>query len=213
MKVEVWSDIVCPWCGLGKHRLDAALARLPQADDVEVIYRSFQLDPGAPSDPVSVKEMLTAKYGLDDAGFASVTGHVEALAAAEGLTPYHVGDNLAGNTFLVHQLLAMAAEYGLAAQAWDRVYRAYFGEQRSIFDVDALVELGSEIGLDPDAVREALSTGRYASRLQADLMNARRIGVTGVPFFVIDGRFAVSGAQPPEVLLEVLERARTAAPA
>jgi len=213
MKIEVWSDIVCPWCGLGKHRLDAALARLPRADEVEVIYRSFQLDPGAPSDPVSVKELLTAKYGLDDAGFASVTGHVEALAAAEGLTPYHVADNRAGNTSLVHQLLAMASEYGLASRAWDRAYHAYFGEQRSIFDVDSLVELGSEIGLDAEAVREALSTGRYISRLQADLMDARRVGVTGVPFFVIDGRYAVSGAQPPEVLLQVLDRVRTAAPA
>jgi predicted DsbA family dithiol-disulfide isomerase len=206
MKIEVWSDVICPWCGLGKHRLEAALDRLPGRDDVEVEYHSFQLDPYAPTEARPVKEHLKAKYRLDDAGFARVTRRVEELAEAEGLTPYHVGDNLTGNTFLAHQLLAMATEKGLQAEAWERLYRAHFGERRSIFDVDTLVELGAEIGLSADEVCEALTTGRYAAQVEADGTEARIMGATGVPFFVIDRKYAVSGAQPADVLVEVFEQ-------
>lgn len=213
MRVEVWSDMICPWCGLGQHRLQAALDRLPDGDDVEVVYRSFQLDPYAPTQARPVAEHLKAKYGLDDAGFASVTGRVEGLAEAEGLTPYHVGDNLTGNTFLAHQLASLATDRGVQAEAWDRLYRAHFGERRSIFDVDSLVELGTEIGLDPAEVREALETGRYAERVRNEGMEARSMGATGVPFFVIDRKYAVSGAQPADVLLEVFQEVKAKASA
>lgn len=210
MRIDVWSDVICPWCGLGKHRLEAALSRLPADDQPEVVYHSFQLDPNAATEPTSVKQMLTAKYRLDDAGFASVTGRVETLARAEGLTPYHVGDNLSGNTALAHQLLALAAERGLAEQAWDRLYKAHFGERRSIFDIDSLVELGTEIGLDAGEVREALQSGRFEAQVEAEGREARSVGATGVPFFVIDHKYAVSGAQSPEVLLSVFEQVTAA---
>ena len=208
MRIEVWSDVICPWCGLGKHRLDAALARVPDRDEVEVVHRSFQLDPNAPRQALPVKEMLKARYGLDDAGFAAATSRVESLAAAEGLAPYHVGDNLTGSTALAHQLLALAAERGLSEPAWDRLYRAHFGERRSIFEIDSLVELGVEIGLDPAEVRDALESGRYAARVEQDGLEARRIGAGGVPFYVIDRKYAVSGAQQPEVLASVFEQVR-----
>ena len=211
MRIDVWSDLVCPWCGLGKHRLDAALDRLPDREDVQVVYRSFQLDPNAPAQPQTVRQLLRSRYGLDEAGFAEVTGRVESLASAEGLVPYHVGDNLTGNTALAHELLALAAEHGVAEAAWDRLYRAHFGERRSIFDLESLVELGSEIGLDRNAVREALETRRYSSRVAADAADARRMGVTGVPFFLIDGRYGISGAQPSEVLLHVIQQIRAGA--
>jgi predicted DsbA family dithiol-disulfide isomerase len=210
MRIDVWSDLTCPWCGLGKHRLEAALSRLPADEQPEVVYHSFQLNPYAPAKPTSVREMLTARYGLDEAGFARATGRVEALAEAEGLTPYHVGDNLSGNTALAHQMLALAAERGLAEQAWDRLYRAHFGERRSIFDIDSLVELGSEIGLEAGEVREALESGRYAAQVEADGRAARSAGATGVPFFVFDHKYAVSGAQPAEVLMSVLEQVKAA---
>lgn len=210
MRIDVWSDVICPWCGLGKHRLEAALGRLPDDEKAEVVYHSFQLDPNAPLEARSVRDLLKAKYGLDDDGFARATGRIEGLAEAEGLQPYHVGDNLSGNTALAHQLLALAAEKGMAPEAWDRLYKAHFGERRSIFDVDSLVELGTEIGLDPDEAREALETGRYAAQVQAEGMAARRVGATGVPFYVIDNKYAVSGAQPPEVLLSVFEQVKAA---
>lgn len=210
MRIDVWSDLICPWCGLGKHRLEAALARLPAGEHAEVVYHSFQLDPNAPEKARSVRELLKAKYGLDEAGFEASTGRIEAMAEAEGLTPYHVGENLSGNTALAHQLLAMATEEGLAEKAWDRLYKAHFAERRSIFEIDSLVELGSEIGLEAGQVREALESGRYATRVQLAGMEARRIGATGVPFFVIDGKYAVSGAQPADVLVSVFEQVRTA---
>lgn len=210
MRIDVWSDVICPWCGLGKHRLEAALARLPDEDRAEVVYHSFQLDPNAPLQARSVRDLLKSKYGLDDAGFARATARIEGLAEAEGLQPYHVGENISGNTFLAHQLLAMAAVKGLAERAWDRLYKAHFGERRSIFEVDSLVELGAEIGLDPAEARDALETGRYAARVQAEGVEAGRIGATGVPFYVIDGKYAVSGAQPPEVLLSVFEQVKAA---
>jgi predicted DsbA family dithiol-disulfide isomerase len=210
MRIDVWSDLTCPWCGLGKHRLEAAISRLPADEQPEVVYHSFQLNPNAPVEPTSVREMLTARYGLDDAGFLRATGRVEELAEAEGLTPYHVGDNLSGNTALAHQLLALAAERGLAEQAWDRLYKAHFGERRSIFDVDSLVELGAEAGLEAGEVREALESGRYAAQVEADGRAARSVGATGVPFFVFDNKYAVSGAQPPEVLMSVFEQVKAA---
>lgn len=210
MRIDVWSDVICPWCGLGKHRLETALAQLPEGERAEVVYHSFQLDPNAPLQAQSVRDLLKAKYGLDDAGFVRATARIEDLAEAEGLQPYHVGDNLSGNTALAHQLLALAAEKGLAAEAWDRLYKAHFGERRSIFEVDSLVDLGSEIGLEPAEVREALETGRYAAQVQAEGIQARRVGATGVPFYVIDNKYAVSGAQPPEVLLSVFEQVKAA---
>ncbi|HEX2053806.1 MAG TPA: DsbA family oxidoreductase [Actinomycetota bacterium] len=211
MRIDVWSDLICPWCGLGKHRLEAALVQLPDPADVEVVFHSFQLDPYAPSEPKPVRDLLRQKYGLDEKGFRTSTGRIEAMAEAEGLTPYHVGDNLSGNTGLAHQLLAMAAEHGRSEAAWDRLYRAHFGERRSIFDLESLVELGSEIGLDPAEVREALKTGRYAGEVADDASRARAIGVTGVPFYLIDGKYGVSGAQPAEILLQVFDHVRAAA--
>lgn len=206
MKIEVWSDVICPWCGLGKHRLDAALASLPGGSAIEVEYRSFQLDPRAASEPEPVRDLLRRRYGLDEAGFRQATGRIEKMAEAEGLTPYHVGDNLSGNTALAHQWLAMATERGMSEAAWSRLYRAHFGERRSIFSTGSLVGLGAEIGLAPDEVQEALETGRYERAVAADLEEARRIGITGVPFFLIDRKYAVSGAQTAEVLAEVFRQ-------
>ncbi len=206
MKIEVWSDVICPWCGLGKHRLDAALSQLPNRDGIELVYRSFQLDPYAPSEPQPVRDLLRRKYGLDENGFAASTGRIEAMAEAEGLTPYHVGDNLTGNTGMAHQLLAMATAHGKSEAAWNRLYRAHFGERRSIFDLESLVELGGEISLDPAEVREALKTGKYEAAVADDYAEARAIGVTGVPFFLINRKYGVSGAQPAEVLAQVFRQ-------
>ena len=150
MQVEVWADVICPWCGLGAHRLDAALERFPHRDEVQVTRRSFQLDPGAapgPGEPV--RDMLRAK-GLDDGQIDAMTRRVESLAESEGLRPYHVLDNRVGSTGLAHELLAYAADQGQQAAAWQRLFTAYFGEARPIFSVEDLVTLAGEIGLDTD---------------------------------------------------------------
>ncbi len=208
MQVEIWADVVCPWCRLGKARFLAALARFPHRDEVTVIERSFQLDPSAPPGPgIPVRELLQRKYGMDEARFRATTAHIEALAAAEGLAPYHVGDNTSGNTALAHQLIAFAADHGKRAEAWDRLYHAYFGERRGVFDVASLLPLAADLGLDVDAVREALRSGAYADVVAADQSDARRLGVSGVPFFAIDRAVGVSGAQAADVFARVLDEA------
>lgn len=210
MRVEVFADVVCPWCGLGVHRLDAALAGFDHRDDVEVLHRSFQLDPDAEG-VQPTKEMVSAKMGVPEAEYLRSARGLEDMARAEGLEPYHVGDNLAGNTALVHELLAYASERGRNADAWRRVFRAYFGERRSIFDVDSLVDIGADLELDREDVRAALTDRALRPRVQADLADARRLGISGVPFFVLDGRYGVSGAQQPDVLLGALGQAWDAA--
>lgn len=213
MKVEIWSDVICPWCGLGQHRLDAALAGLPWRDEVELVHRSFQLDPAHPAGTRPVRAMLAAKYGMSDAQVQAATGQIEALAAAEGIAPYRVLDNQVGNTRLAHELLAFAAEHGREDAAWKRLYRAYFGEGRSIFELDALVALGEELGLDGPALRAALESGRHRARVEEDGREARALGCRGVPFVVIDRRYGVSGAQSTEVFRSALQNARAARPA
>src|SRR5690606_28049777 len=198
MKIEIWSDVICPWCGLGQHPLEKALAGFEHRADVEVLHRSFQLDPSFPNRTEPVRSMLARKYRMNDAQLDATFRRVESLAAAEGLSPYVVGDNVVGNTRLAHELLAMASERGLEGAAWKRLYRAYFGERRSIFDLESVAALGAELGLDAADVRAALLEGRYRARVEADGREARALGASGVPFVVIDRKYAVAGAQPVE---------------
>jgi predicted DsbA family dithiol-disulfide isomerase len=207
MRVEVWSDIICPWCGLGLHRLRAALARFEHGADVEIVHHSFQLDERAPLDRTeSVRDMLRKK-GLPDAQIDVVTARVSSLAAAEGLQPYRVLENRVGNTSLAHELAAFATEQGRGSEMWDLLFQTYFGEAASVFDIDSLVALAEKLGLDGHAARDALSSRRYAKQVSADGRAANELGANGVPFFVVDRKFAIGGAQSPEVLLQALQKA------
>lgn len=207
LKVEVWSDLICPWCGLGDHRFEAALARFAHRDDVEVVHRSFQLDPSAPvGETRSVRDYLTAR-GMPSPQIEASQEALERMAADEGLTPYIVRGNVVGNTRLAHELLAYAKAQGKGEEAWQRLFRAYFGEKRSVFDLESLLALAGELGLDVEDARAALESKRHAADVDRDLLEARALGIQGVPFFVIDRRYGVSGAQPADALLEVLEKA------
>jgi predicted DsbA family dithiol-disulfide isomerase len=210
MRVEAWTDIICPWCGLGLHRLTQAIAQLEDAAEVEVVHRSFQLDERAPvGSTESVRAMLRRKMGASDAQIEKMTGSIEQMAAAEGLRPYRVLDNVVGNTSLAHELAAWATAQGQGDAAWKRLFVAYFGEGRSIFDVDALVSLAATIGLDVEGAREALTTRRYADQVLADGREAQSLGATGVPFLVIDRRRGLVGAQPVDTVLAALRGARS----
>lgn len=202
--VEIWSDVICPWCGLGQHRLERAIVDL--GDPVEVRHRSFELDPSFPDRTRPVREVIAQKYRVAGAQLDAMFARVERLAAEDGLSPYVVGDNVIGNTRLAHELLAMAAAHGKEREGWRRLYRAYFAEKRSIFDVESLVALAIELGLDAEEARAALSERRYRARVDEDLDEARALGVTGVPFVVIDRKYAISGAQPIETFKRALER-------
>ncbi len=208
MRIEIWTDIICPWCGLGRHRLDAALARFGHADEVEVVHRSFQLDERAPlgiAEPV--RDMLKRKMRWSNADIERSQKRIEGMAEAEGLRPYIVAENRAGNTSLAHELAAWATDLRRGNDVWAMLYKAYFGEARSIFDVDALVELAAEIGLDPSEAREVLTSRRYAKQVVEDAREARELGAQGVPFIVIDRRLAIAGAQPVDVIVGALENA------
>jgi predicted DsbA family dithiol-disulfide isomerase len=207
MRVEVWSDIICPWCGLGLHRLKAALARFEHGSEVEIVHHSFQLDERAPADQTESVRSMLQKKGLADAQIDGVTARVAQLAKAEGLEPYHVLDNRVGNTSLAHELAAWATELGHGKEIWDLLFESYFGAAESVFDLESLVSLAAKLKLDPESAREALSSRRYAKQVAADGRAAHELGANGVPFFVLDRQLAIGGAQSVDVLLQALEKA------
>ncbi|WP_116450741.1 DsbA family oxidoreductase [Blastococcus litoris] len=207
MQVEVWSDVVCPWCYIGKRRLESALEQFPHRDQVEVVWRSFQLDPSVPEGETHpTLPALAAKYGASVEDMRANMARVEEIAAGEGLD-YHLADGISGNTLLAHELLHLAAEHGTRNELKERLLHAYFEEGRSVFSVDDLVPLALEVGLDEAEVREALADRRYLSAVRQDGAIAQALGATGVPFFVVDRKYGAAGAQPAELLLQVLERA------
>jgi predicted DsbA family dithiol-disulfide isomerase len=206
LRVEVWSDVVCPWCYLGKRRLSAALSQFPHRDSVEVVWRSFELDPSAPAiqDPnVSYRERLAKKYGVSVERAEQMIRDVTDLAAADGLE-YRLDRSRRGNTFNAHRLLHLAADRGVEDALAERFFRGYMTEGEAIGDPDTLMRLASEIGLDAEEARRVLSSDAYASEVRADEDAARAIGVTGVPFFLLAGRYGMSGAQPAELFLRTL---------
>lgn len=207
MQVDIWSDIVCPWCYVGKRRFEAALRRFPHADAVAVRLHAFQLNPAAvPGEVTSRRAMLKSKYGLTDARVLELDAQMAEVFRSVGLE-FRSGDGQTGNTRVAHEVVAAGADAGLQNAVVERLFRAYFTEGRSVFEPASLIALGVEAGLDETSLREALLNGTYASSVDADLDDAREIGITGVPFFVFDRRLAVSGAQTPDVFVQVLTQA------
>ena len=209
LSVDVWSDIACPWCYVGKRRLEAALARFPHRDAVKVAWRAFELDPTAPrvrDRSVSYIQRLARKYGSSKAEAEGMIRRMTDVAAGDGLA-FHFDRVQSGNTFDAHRVLHLAAARGVGGATKERFLRAYMTEGEPIGEPEVLARLAGEVGLDREEVRDVLAGDRYASDVRADEEDARKIGVTGVPFFVIGGRYAVSGAQTADVLLDALTRA------
>jgi len=207
LTVEIWSDVVCPWCYIGKRRFEAALERFEHRDDVTIMWRSFELDPEAPAEPAgSATERLAAKYGMSVERAEQLHAEMTERAAVEGLE-FHFDRARGGNTFNAHRMIHLASTYGHQAAAQERVMRAHFTEGEAIADPETLIRIVAELGVDPQEAREALALDRFAEDVREDERLAQQLGVQGVPFFVLDRRYAVSGAQPPEVLLGALERA------
>jgi predicted DsbA family dithiol-disulfide isomerase len=208
LALEIWSDVVCPWCYVGKRRLEAALAMLPDRDDVEVRWRSFQLDPEAPlARDVPADEHLAAKYGMSVEDARALNEQMTELAAGEGLE-YHLDRTRGGNTFDAHRLIQLGAARGVQDAVKERLMRGYLTEGEAVSDHETLVRLGADAGLDPDEARAVLESGAYADDVRGDEELARRMGIRGVPYFVLNRRFGVSGAQPAALLVQAFERAR-----
>jgi len=204
MRVEIWSDVVCPWCYIGKRRLEKALADFPHADDVEVVWRSFQLDPSAPDVPVeTVAEYLGRKYGGGPEAGRQMVDRTQAIAAEEGMT-WRQHEALRVGTRDAHRLLHAAGE--LRGELKEALLDAYFAQAQNVADHATLTRIATEVGLDEVLVKDVLAGDRYADEVEADVREAAAFGATGVPFFVFDRRYGVSGAQPVEVFRQVLDR-------
>ena len=207
MRIDVWSDVVCPWCYVGKRRLERALAGVPETIDIQVVHRAFQLDPAAVKGRThSRRAMLMAKYRLSADQVRGLDERMARITAADGLD-YRIGDGVTGNTEDAHRLLHLARERGRESTVLDRFYRAYFAEGLSLFDTGSLAALAVEGGLEGREVLNVLETDEYARAVQDDQAHARALGVTGVPFFLIAGGERISGAQSVEVLREAIARA------
>lgn len=207
MKIEIWSDYVCPFCYIGKRRFEAALAQFPHRDELEVVFKSFELDPDADRDSdVKSPEMLMKKYGMSREQVDANLAHLTEQAREVGLE-YHLAEAIQTNTFDAHRLTWFAAEHGKMDEMAERLLRAHFTETKHIGDRETLANLAADIGLDREQVLDMLAAGEYADEVRADEQEAQQLGIRGVPFFVIDRRYAVSGAQPTEVFLQALEAA------
>lgn len=206
MQVEIWSDIACPWCYVGKRRFEAALASFEHRDEVQVRWRSFELDPGAPAERGGERaEHLAHKYGMSVERAKEVEAQMTATAAGEGLD-FRLDIARAGNTFDGHRLIHLAAARGLGDEMKERLLRAYFSEGELISDRDTLVRLAAEVGLDGDEVSAMLAGDQCADGVREDERTAADFGISAVPTFVIDRALGASGAHPPEALLELLQR-------
>ena len=205
MEVEIWSDIVCPWCYIGKRHFEAALAQFGHADQVRVTWRSFELDPNAPlSQEGDRAERLAAKYNVTVEHAREMEAHVTAVAANDGLE-YRLDITQSANSFDAHRLIHLAAEFGLQDAMKERLMRAYFTEGRLISDHETLAALADELGIPAAATIELLSTDKYTDAVRAEEELARGFGLSGVPTFVVDRKIAVSGAQPAETLVKLLD--------
>jgi predicted DsbA family dithiol-disulfide isomerase len=209
LRVDVWSDIACPWCYVGKRHLEAALERFPHREAVEVVWHAFELNPSAPreSDRISsYAERLARKYGSSVSDAEQRIARMTDIAAADGLS-FRFDRIRPGNTFDAHRVLHMAFEHGVQDAVKERFLRAYMTEGEAIGQKDVLARLAGEAGLDVGEVRAQLATDAYADEVRQDEEQARQIGIDGVPFFVLGGKYAVSGAQPADLLLQALTQA------
>lgn len=207
MKVEIWSDVMCPFCYIGKRRFEEAMARFPHREQVEVFYRSFELDPSSPRDVGhDVYDMLSRKYGMSREQAIEMNENMKVQAQAVGLE--FVFDTMVlTNTFDAHRLIHFAAAHSKMQEMTERLFRAFFTESQHVGDHAVLSTLAEEVGLERSATEAVLAGEQFTDAVRKDEQEARSLGINGVPFFLIDRKFAVSGAQKTEVLLQALTKA------
>jgi predicted DsbA family dithiol-disulfide isomerase len=207
VRIEIWSDVVCPWCYIGKRHLEQALEGFEHRDDVEIVYRSFELDPTTPEVPVETTvEALARKFGTDVAGARELMKRADGVAASVGLEFRHA-DAPHARTVDAHRLLHLALDAGRQAELKEALLAAYFTRGESMGDHEVLRKVAVDAGLDPGRVDEVLGSTAYLDAVHADIAQARAYGANGVPFFVVDQKYGVSGAQPTEVFGQLLHRA------
>jgi len=207
MKVEIWSDVMCPFCYIGKRRFETALKDFAHKDEIEIEWKSFQLNPDLQTNP----EINIDQYLADIKGFTldharQLNAHVTQMAAEAGLT-YNFDKAVVANSFNAHMLSHLAKKHGLGVEMEERLFKAYFTDGKNIDDLGTLIELGSAIGLDPNEIGQTLQGNGYADDVRHDIAEARYLGVQGVPFFVMNRKYAVSGAQAVPIFEQTLAKA------
>lgn len=210
MQVEIWSDIVCPFCYIGKRKFEQALEKFPQKDQVEIVWKSFQLDPDAPKTGTDYLKNLSERKGWSLEQTRQITSNVSNMAAGVGLE-YHFEKAISANSFDAHRLLHLAKKHGLQDEMEEALFKAHFVEGKNIADHPTLLQLGESVGLATAEITQVLESQAYADEVHLDIEVARQLRVNGVPFFVFDRRYGVSGAQDPIVFLQTLEKALEAA--
>ncbi len=211
LTVDIWSDVACPWCYIGKRRFERALAAFPHRDQVRVTWHSYLLDPTVPERYEGTEaEYLSRRKGMPEEQVRRMFDHVTALAAGEGLS-YDFDKLVVANSARAHELLHLAAEHGVAGAVKEALLSAHFERGHDIGDPAELTRIGVEAGLPGAEITTALESGRFRAAVQADIAEAQAIGIAGVPFFVLDRTYGVSGAQPPELFSEALRTAWAAA--
>jgi predicted DsbA family dithiol-disulfide isomerase len=207
MRVDIWSDFVCPFCYIGKRRFEEALRKFEHGDEVEIVYRSFELDPQAKRDGnPGVHDMLAAKYGMSREQAIANTNQLARQAKEVGLD-FHFESSISTNTFDAHRLAHYAAVEGKQNEMTERLLKAHFTDSLHLGDIEALTDLAAEIGLDRAGVLGVLKSGEYSDQVRADEAEAQRHGIRGVPFFVMNRKYGVSGAQPVELFTQTLQKA------
>jgi predicted DsbA family dithiol-disulfide isomerase len=210
MKIEIWSDVVCPFCYIGKRKMEKALAKFPHKDSIEIEWKSFQLNPDQRTNPsISTLDHLATSKGWTMEQTKEITSNVVDLAKAEGLD-FDFEQAVVANTRNAHRLIHFAQSFGKGDAMKERLLLAYFSEGKNVDDFPTLIALGKEVGLDEEAVKKALESGAFDEDVDQDIYESRQLDVRGVPFFVLDRKFGISGAQPDKVFTETLEKAWTA---
>ncbi len=211
MRIDIWSDVVCPWCFVGRRRLQQALTRFDGAEDVEIVHRAFELDPSAPSEGrVDLVAHLAHKYGASREQALGMLDRVRSVGQDDGID-FRFDIAQRANTLDAHRLVKLADRDGLGDAMLERLMLAYFTEGEAVGDRATLARLAGDVGVDPSEASEMLASNTFEDEVRADQREARELGVTGVPFFLIDGQVAVPGAQDVDTLVRILERVRARA--
>lgn len=209
MKIEIWSDVMCPFCYIGKRNFETALEQFEDKENIEVVWKSFQLDPTIPEVAnESQEDYLMKRKGMGSEQVRGMLANVTEMAKQAGLE-YHLDKSVMANSQKAHQLIQFAKTKNLGNEMEERLFRAFFTEGKNIADVEILAQLGQDIGLDESELRAAFTDEKYKYLVSQDIQEAQNIGVKGVPFFVFDRKYGISGAQPPRAFLETLTKSFT----
>lgn len=207
MKVEIWSDVVCPFCYIGKRKFEAAMSEFKESSNIEITWKSFQLSPETRTDPgKNIHQYLAEHKRISLEQAKSLNNQVTNMAKQVGLV-FNFDQAIPVNTFNAHRFLHLAKQHGLQDDAEEKLFKAYFTDGKNTDDTQTLMLIGSEIGLDPAEVKQVLESNQYADEVQQDVTDAHKLGIRGVPFFLVDRKYAVSGAQDSKVFLDTLEKA------